>query len=225
MYLKSKPTSNPTINITRGENHLNFDDKRDGVLYIPNSYTSDKAMPLLVLLHGSGGSVASWKKTYNDAENYKMIVLLVESRERTWDIIMSYSREKGFGEFNQDAIFLDKALQYTFSRCLVDKTKIALGGFSDGASYALSLGLLNGGLFTHLIAYSAGFIKKSDNFVGKPKVYITHGKKDKMLPISLSQKNIVPYLKEEGYDVIYIEHEEGHLINGEIIHGSLDWFV
>ena len=49
MYLKSRPTNNPTIEITKGENHLNFDDKRDGALYIPNSYTSDKPMPLIFL--------------------------------------------------------------------------------------------------------------------------------------------------------------------------------
>jgi phospholipase/carboxylesterase len=36
---------------------------------------------------------------------------------------------------------------------------VALGGFSDGASYALSLDLTNGDLFASLIAFSPGFIQ------------------------------------------------------------------
>jgi len=31
-------------------------------------------------------------------------------------------------------------------------------GFSDGASYALSVGITNGDLFTHVIAFSPGFV-------------------------------------------------------------------
>lgn len=32
-------------------------------------------------------------------------------------------------------------------------------GFSDGASYALSLGLPNGNLFSHIVAFSPGFMR------------------------------------------------------------------
>ena len=48
--------------------------------------------------------------------------------------------------------FIDRALQTTFRRFAVDAGRLALSSFSDGASYALSLGLTNGALFTHTIA-------------------------------------------------------------------------
>ncbi len=35
-------------------------------------------------------------------------------------------------------------------------------GFSDGASYALSLGVPNGDLFTHIVAFSPGFMRLPD---------------------------------------------------------------
>jgi predicted esterase len=34
---------------------------------------------------------------------------------------------------------------------------LAVSGFSDGASYALSIGPANGDLFTHVMAFSPGF--------------------------------------------------------------------
>jgi len=223
MKMKSKPTP-PMLKAIIGENYLNFGEERDGVLYIPSSYDFKKHIPLLVFFHGAGGGVSSLKKFYRDAENFGIAVLLIESRERTWDIIFTRT-QKGLGEFNRDAKFLDKALRYTFNRCLIDYKKIALGGFSDGASYALSLGALNGELFTHIIAVAPGFIKHSNSFIGKPKIYITHGREDKALSIQYSQQRTVPYLKEKNYDVTYVEHNEGHLINSEIVEKFLNWFL
>ena len=45
-------------------------------------------------------------------------------------------------------------------RYAVDPSRVAVGGFSDGASYALSLGLTNGDLFTHVLAFSPGFRRR-----------------------------------------------------------------
>jgi poly(3-hydroxybutyrate) depolymerase len=44
-------------------------------------------------------------------------------------------------------------------QCTVDPQRICVSGFSDGASYALSLGLANGDLFTHVAAFSPGFMR------------------------------------------------------------------
>ena len=38
-------------------------------------------------------------------------------------------------------------------------TWMCASGFSDGASYALSLGAANGDLFTHIAAFSPGFMR------------------------------------------------------------------
>jgi len=223
MKIKAKPITS-ILKATIGENRLNFGGDRDGILYIPNSYDSTKAMPLLVFLHGAGGSISNYKKIYNDAENFGTIVLLIDSRERTWDIIFNRV-EKKWGKFDSDAKFLERAMRYTFNHCLIDSKKIALAGFSDGASYALSLGVLNGELFTHIIAVAPGFVKHFDSFIKKPKIYITHGREDKMLSMSLSKKHIVPYLETKNYDITYVEHDKGHLLNAEIIGKFFDWFL
>jgi predicted esterase len=40
-----------------------------------------------------------------------------------------------------DVALIDQALSEIFNRYMVDASRLALGGFSDGASYALALGL------------------------------------------------------------------------------------
>jgi predicted esterase len=45
---------------------------------------------------------------------------------------------------------------------------------------------------------------------GKPKVFITHGTRDTILPIDQTSRQIVPALKQAGYDVQYTEFDGGH---------------
>jgi len=42
-----------------------------------------------------------------------------------------------------------------------DPARVTLGGFSDGATYALSIGLANGDLFPQVIGCSPGFIAQA----------------------------------------------------------------
>jgi phospholipase/carboxylesterase len=147
-----------------------------------------------------------------------MVFLATDSRGSTWDIIV-------FGGFGPDVTFLDQALEHTFERCRIDPARIAMGGFSDGASYALSLGVSNGDLLTHLIGYSPGFHTPSDPIVGTPRVYISHGTQDNILPVSISRDIIVPSFQNAGYDVTYEEFAGGHEVPAEISESALDWFL
>ena len=78
------------------------------------------------------------------------ILISPQSRTRTWDVIRD-----GFGK---DVESIDTALDSAFGTYNIDREHLAIGGFSDGASYALSLGLTNGQLFSHIIAFSPGFM-------------------------------------------------------------------
>jgi phospholipase/carboxylesterase len=177
----------------------------------------DVPMPLLVVLHGAGGDADNWTSYPDRAETRGMILLAPDSRLATWDV--------RFGGFGPDVAFIDRALQHTFERCNVDPRRIALAGFSDGASYALSLGVSNGDLFTHLIGYSPGFLQPGDQIVGKPPVYISHGTFDNILPVSASRDVIVPALRNDGYDVEYSEFDGGHEVPAEVSDGALDWWL
>jgi phospholipase/carboxylesterase len=173
--------------------------------------------PLFIGLHGAGGAADDWASYTARAEARGMIFLALDSRSSTWDVLV--------GGFGPDVEFLDRALQHTFQRCRVDPGGIALGGFSDGASYALSLGLPNGDLFSHLVAYSPGFYVQPEQSVGKPAIFVSHGTGDGVLPVSVSRDNIVPTLRDEGYEVNYQEFGGGHEVPAEISEAALDWFL
>jgi hypothetical protein len=145
-----------------------------------------------------------------------MVFLAPDSRSSTWDAVT--------GSFGSDVEFLDRTLQHTFARCRINPVQVALAGFSDGASYALSLGISNGDLFTHLVAYSPGFVESAERF-GRPSIYVSHGAGDSVLPVTQSRDNIVPGLRRAGYEVTYLEFDGGHGVPAEISEGALDWFL
>ena len=215
LRLTARP-GDPTITPTTGVTALNLGGDRDGWLVVPESYSPDTPAPLYVALHGAGGEGSNWTANTDWLESRGIVLLAPDSRASTWDVVV--------GGFGPDVVFIDAALQHTFDRCRLDPAKIAVAGFSDGASYALSLGIPNGDLFTHLIAYSPGFVAAGPP-AGEPKVFVSHGTRDTILPVSQSRDVIVPFLRGEGYDVTYEEFQGGHEVPSEIGEASLDWFL
>ena len=145
-----------------------------------------------------------------------LVLLAPPSRRQTWDVIM--------GGFGPDVAFIDAALEATFARSAVDPDRVAVGGFSDGASYALSLGITNGDLFTHIIAFSPGFMAPAGQ-IGAPRCYISHGTRDAVLPIDRCSRRLVPELERAGYDVVYHEFDGPHMVPPEVAREAVDWFT
>jgi predicted esterase len=146
-----------------------------------------------------------------------LILLAPDSRGTTWDVLKT-------GAFGPDAEFVDLALDLVFARYAVDASRLVAEGFSDGASYALSLGLLNGDLFTHVIAFSPGFLAE-DSRRGKPRLFVSHGVHDQVLPIDRCSRRIVRDLRGDGYDVRYTEFDGGHAVPTDIAGAALDWLA
>jgi len=181
--------------------------ERDGVLVIPASHQSGRASPLAVVLHGAGGSSEGALSSIRaEAESLGVILLIPDSRGVTWDAVR--------GRFGADVAFLSRALSWAFTHAEVDAKRVGIGGFSDGASYALSIGLANGDLFSRIFAFSPGFIREAEP-VGKPVIDVYHGTRDQILPIDATSRRIVPRLKRQGYDVTYVEFDGPHTVLSE----------
>lgn len=192
-------------------------DGRDGLLYVPAGYDAARPAPLVLFLHGAGGSARGGIAPLLPlADAAGLLVLAPDARLTTWDIIM--------GSYGPDVAFSDRALAHVFARCAVDPARLAIGGFSDGASYALSLGLINGDLFPHIIAFSPGFIVPTEQH-GKPNVYVSHGVHDTILPINRCGRRIVRDLRDAGYDVDYHEFDGPHVVPPDIAQDAVNWLV
>ena len=207
----------PTIPAPRGAVIVETEKGQGGILYVPERYQPTTPAPLIVALHGGGGRARTWERLYESCEERGIVLLAPESRGRTWDAIQ--------GMFGPDVVFLDSTLEYVFARCAIDPNKIALAGFSDGASYALSLGPSNGDLFSELIAFSPGFSYPEEPIIGRPKVFISHGSEDRVLPVTLSRDGIAPMFDMDGYTIRYEEFTGGHEMPPEVVTKALDWFL
>ena len=181
---------------------------------MPHGVDPDQALPFAVMMHGSGGTSIRMEFTVPLAEEYGVVLLLPNSRALAWDAVV--------GPFGADATFLDGALAQVFSSCAIDPARVTLGGLSDGATYALALGLLNGDLFTQLVAFSPGFLKPVDRH-GKPRVFVSHGTRDTVLNINVGGRGIVRQLTDEGYDVTYREFDGGHEVPDAIAREAFAW--
>jgi phospholipase/carboxylesterase len=101
---------------------------------------------------------------------------------------------------------------------------VAVGGYSDGASYALSLGIANGDLFSHVLAFSPGFLTPTGQR-GSPRIFVVHGTRDRWLPIDSCSRRIVPRLERAGYEVLYREFEGGHVVPPGIAREAAIWLA
>jgi len=197
-----------------GTHALELDSRRDALLLMPGSLT-EAPVPLVVMLHGATGSAERFVQRFTTVcETAKIAVLVPNSRDTTWDAIR--------GGLGPDVSFLNRALEKTFDLLAVDAARVTVGGFSDGASYALTLGLINGDLFHRVIAFSPGFIVDGLPH-GKPAFFVSHGTSDQILPIDRCSRRIVPDLKRRGYDVTFREFDGGHQVPPDIAADALAW--
>jgi phospholipase/carboxylesterase len=213
--LAARPRSGVDTSLVSGPLGLG-DGRRDGVIQMPAAPPAGK-LPLLVFLHGATQSGAGLLRRIGSAADQAGVALLLpDSRGTTWDAITD--------DFGDDVTFLNRALDFVFARLNVDPARVAIGGFSDGASYALSLGLANGDLFPRIVACSPGFVVQAPA-AGRPRLFISHGTADQILPIDQCSRVIVPRLRTRGYDVTYREFDGRHELPPDIATAALSWLV
>jgi phospholipase/carboxylesterase len=192
---------------------------RDGLLYVPD--TAEPGAPVLVFLHGAGGSGRGHlRAVLAAADRYGVVLVAPDSRSPgSWDLIAE-------GRFGPDVGFLDAVLDAVVDeRDLdVDTGRLAIGGVSDGASFALALGLSNGDVFGTVLAFSPGFLAVPAP-VGRPRVFVSHGTADPILPIDACSRSFVPLLTEAGYDVRFHEFDGGHTVPPPVSDEALRWWL
>lgn len=218
----SRLTARPelvTTSVDPGTYPLNLGDFRDGKLVVPAGYSPQNLAPLLLALHGAGGtSNGPYSLLQPFADAHGLALLIPESRTGTWDGIQ--------GHFGGDVEFIDQALKLAFHRLAIDPQRVYVQGFSDGASYALALGLSNGDLFKRIVANSPGFIPKTESsYRGKPEIFISHGTQDTVLPINQTSRVLVPRLRESGYTVEYVEFDGIHTVPPAIRDQAMTWVL
>jgi phospholipase/carboxylesterase len=204
----------PASRAAPGVQPLGLGAERDGVLVVPER---EGPVPLLLMLHGAGGTGRRAARLLGPmAAELGCAVLAPDSRGSTWDAVT--------GVFGPDVRFLERALAEAAARCEVAPGRLAAAGFSDGATYALALGRANGDRFSHLLAFSPGFLIPARR-VGAPRIFVSHGRQDDVLPIASCSRVVVPRLRRDGYDVRYREFDGGHEVPPTVMREGVGFFL
>lgn len=189
----------------------------EALLHVPPGLADGAPARLVLALHGAGGDArAGLAPLLPFADANRLLLLATSSHGSTWDAVR--------GRWGPDVRQLDRALTEVFASFRVDRTRLVVSGFSDGASYALSLGLANGDLLTHVIAFSPGFIPAGPR-VGRPAIYVSHGRQDGVLPIDSTTRRIVPRLRAAGYPLRVNEFDGPHAVPQVIAQDAVRWLL
>jgi phospholipase/carboxylesterase len=199
-----------------GLHNLEIRDKRDTLVYIPESAAKFPKAPLVLSLHGATQNAERGiALLQTQADQHGFILVAPTSIETTWEI------EGGWGE---DFDNVDKSLALSFGLRNVDAARIAVAGFSDGASYALALGLQNGNLFNAVLGFSAGYIAEGTR-TGKPPVFLSAGTQDPIFPIDSCGRAIARSLRSDGYSVTLREFDGRHTLPPDVAAEAMSWFM
>lgn len=212
--LDNRPSAEPPASLLpAGEHELTLGPGVEARLVVPPGHPGPR--PLLVFFHGAGGRAAqSIAAAGALAAGRGVLLLAPTSVATTWDLIA--------GGLGRDVAVLDAALAEVAKRAAVRRTAVA--GFSDGASYALSLGLANGHLFDAVLAFAPGFVAPPSR-AGQPRIWISHGTQDRVLPVERCGRRVSRDLRTAGYAVRYEEFDGGHAVRPDDVAAALDWWL
>jgi phospholipase/carboxylesterase len=219
MTITARPGA-PTSNAAVGLTPLGVGTARDGFLYLPAGYDPATPAPLLIMAHGEVSDASIWSRDVSRAmyDTLGLVVLGIDSRnDLSWDVSLT-------GRYGPDVAFLNQALAKVFSSVNVDPNRIAIGGFGDGASWALGVGIANGDVISAIIAFSPGGLFGPFRR-GEPKIFVSHGTEDAFKPFIRTEQQLVPILESVFPDVIFVQFTGGHEIPLDIERQAYDWFL
>ena len=211
LLVRADPGATPSL--PTGTSAVPLATGREALLHVPEG----EVRGLLVSLHGAGGQARSGLDlVQRQADRVGLVVLAPSSASSTWGAIR--------GGDDPDTPALAAVLAAVLARQPIDPERLAVGGFSDGASYALTLGLANGDVFRRVVAFSPGF-EAADARRGRPRFFVTHGVDDEVLPIDRTSRRVVPALRRDGYDVDYREFDGPHVVPPDLADAAAEWLL
>jgi phospholipase/carboxylesterase len=187
---------------------------QEAFMYVPTGYNASVPSACMLVFHAENATAfagISLFQSHADAAN--VVLLSVDSYGTTWDYILNEN-------YGLDVQFVNFALDAAFKVVNVDATRVAVAGFSDGATYALTVGRTNGDLFSHVIAFSPVEMLPYTT-KGSPKFFISQGLNDTIDDPADSGRFITSKLMSAGYTVDYVEFNGAHEVPDAVVQQGL----
>ena len=172
-------------------------------MFVPASYTGEKAMPLVVALHGMGGDENSMFDVYpnnalkREAERHGMLMVAPKGRGPA-----SMYR----GEAEKDVL---DVLESVMSEYRVDADRVYLMGHSMGGFGTWSIAANYPDKFAALGPIAGGGSPATMEKIKHVPQFVVHGDNDKTVPVTQSRA-MVEAAKKLGTKVVYVEVPGGN---------------
>jgi predicted esterase len=166
-------------------------------LYVPAEAKPGDSYPLIVVLHGMGGSGGNTIPKWVDRLAEDFIILCP-----------SYPMGAWWAQPAEDLVL--QLIQEVQAKYPVDPNRVFLSGLSNGAIGAYMIGMFYPDLFAGIIPIASGITPRYMHFLVNLKntpIYIIQGVHDPVFPIKLTRR-VHQILRDMKYPVTYREHGE-----------------
>ncbi len=206
---------------------------------LPENYDPEKSYPLLIGMHGYGGSSEDFAGVWSKLDTHAFIFVIPEApylkspddfrmgTGYSWSIDVNdldlYKRSD-----HLSSEFIRNVKKYVSENYKIDKSYLL--GFSQGGGYAYVTGIKNPNEFDGIICFGARlpdtqkypwFLSDEDiEQAYKLKVFIAHGKSDRFPKTASEAKR---KLKKFGYDVELYLFDGGHIMDREALNKAIEW--
>lgn len=213
------PPASPAANTEAHQPHI-LTLSNEAIGYVPAS--AGPRPPLLVLLHGAGRRADRMiERLAAEADARGIVLLAPTSIGMTWDTVsraeepqspsstLANSLARRFSS-SHDADRVEAAIAALAKTVPVDRARTVLAGFSDGATFALAMGMSRNHPFSAVIAWSPGIAIETVSPAHGRKVFVSHGRQDPVLSFNTDCAEIVPLVQSEGAAVSFLPFKGGH---------------
>jgi len=197
--------------------------RTQGFLLAPETIDPERTYPLITVLHGAGRQDELLVRAYREEPAHRQALFFIpRSTSPTWDLLI--------GDDRPDLDFLEHAYAEIYRRVPIDHARQALIGYSDGASYALAIGLSNPRLFAAIMGWAAGFVVFDPSGAAptdpRPRILLEHGTDDPVFPFEQIALRNCAILRRLGYEVeLRIDSGGVHWPSRGFQPAALDWFL
>ncbi len=182
------------------------DSRSDHTLYIPEDYSPQRPMPLIVALHGGYGQGSEYVWTWmRSARSRRWALLAPKSWGNTWEMTLNSS----------DARSVLTMIDEVAREYPIDPARVYLSGLSDGGIFTYILGLEHHERFRGIAPVAGALHLAADPLLraGRGKdtpIFVVHGVHDFIFPVTFTRQT-TELLRGIGYNVKYDELPEwGH---------------
>jgi len=187
-------------------------------LYVPDVVSPD--MPMIVIMHGMGGSGANTIQKWIERLEDKFVILCPTYPMGAW---WSKNAEN----------FVLQLISEIRAKYPIDPNRIFLSGLSNGAIGAYMIGMFYPDRFAGVVPIAGGITKRLMSFLvnlNNTPMYVIQGEFDPMFPIELTRRTY-KILSDFKSPVIYREHKErgaahgGHFLPESEVPALVEWFA